>query len=356
MKLKSRFKIFISLFTATLALIWFLGNQIVRVQAQTQTPTRDPVTGSCECPYDRTTAGRLCGGNSSYSRTGATAKPICYLEDAPQPTPSPSPTASPMVSPSPSVSPTPTTSVLPSTSSVHLMFGNPTNATSDLTSPDNYLMVKPQYALSYNRSKGIPNWVSWQLSSAWLGDAPRQDDFRPDASLPANWTRVTPSDYTNSGFDRGHMTSSEDRGGTIEDNSATFWMTNILPQAPDNNRGPWVYLENYCRDLVKLGKELYILSGGINEGGVGEKGTMTTLAGGKISVPASTWKVILVLDSPGAPVTETTRTIAVIMPNAQGIRTRKWQDYSFYFKDCHSCIWIVNDRLRSRPFNTTTLG
>ncbi len=188
-------------------------------------------------------------------------------------------------------------------------------------------MTKSQYSLSYNRSKGIPNWVSWQLNAGWLGDAPRQDDFRPDTSLPANWTRITPSDYTNSGFDRGHMTSSEDRGSTIEDNSATFLMTNILPQAPDNNRGPWVYLENYCRELVKQGKELYVVAGGMNEGGVGEKGTMTTLAGGKISVPASTWKVILVLDSPGAQVTEATRTIAVIMPNSQGIRTRKWQDY-----------------------------
>jgi endonuclease G, mitochondrial len=322
MKFNSQLKIFISLFVVTLALIWFLGNQLSR--AQTQTPVREPVTGSCECPYDRTSAGRLCGGNSSYSRAGAASKPVCYLED-PQPTPSPTVSPSPTTSPSPTVSPT-TSPSPPLNSSVHLKFGNPTNATSLVDNPDNYLLIKPQYALSYNKAKGIPNWVSWQLNVTWLGDAPRQDDFRPD-SLPSGWYRVTPSDYTNSGFDRGHMTSSEDRGATVEDNSSTFLMTNIIPQAPDNNRGPWVYLENYCRDLVRQGKELYILSGGINEGGVGEKGTMTTIAGGKISVPASTWKVILVLDSPGAQVTETTRTIAVIMPNSQGIRTRKWQDY-----------------------------
>jgi endonuclease G, mitochondrial len=329
MKFNSQLKVFILLFAVTVGLVWFLGNQIVRVQAQTQTPVREPVTGSCECPYDRTTSGRLCGGNSSYSRSGGTSRPVCYLEDQPTTTSSPSPTPSPTTLPSPTVSPTPT----PSSTSIHMKFGNPTNATSELTSSDNYLMTKPQYALSYNRSKGIPNWVSWQLSAGWLGDAPRQDDFRPDASLPSGWYRVTPSDYTNSGFDRGHMTSSEDRGANIEDNSSTFLMTNILPQSPDNNRGPWVQLENYSRELVKQGKELYILSGGQGDGGTGEKGSLTTLAGGKVAVPANTWKIILVLDTPGAAVTETTRTIAVLMPNTQGIRLKKWQDYRVSIDD-----------------------
>lgn len=287
---------------ATIVCVWFLNQRLVRVQAQT--PLREPVTGSCECPYDKTSNGRNCGGNSSYSRSGG-IETACYLEDlADTQNPSPAPT-----------------------SSIHLKFGNPTNATSEVDSANNYLMIKPQYALSYNRDTGIPNWVGWQLNSTWLGDTPRQNDFRPDASLPSNWYRVRPKDYTNSGFDRGHLTSSEDRGRTEEDNSATFLMTNIMPQSPDNNRGPWVQLEKYCRDLVEQGKELYVWAGGIGEGGTGEKGPLTTLAEGKVTIPANTWKVILVLDDPEDQVTETTRTIAVIMPNTQGIRTRKWQEY-----------------------------
>ena len=214
--------------------------------------------------------------------------------------------------------------------SVHLLLGNPSQATLVSTNASNYLMLKPEYALSYNRERGLPNWVSWQLNATWLGDAPRQNNFRPDPALPSGWYRVTPANYTNSGFDRGHLLASEDRGVSVAANAATFLMTNILPQAPDNNRGPWVQFETYCRELVKQGKELYIVAGGTGFGGTGEKGALTTLANGKVVVPAATWKVVLVLDKPGLKlqgVTAQTRTIAIIMPNEQGIRNRAWRDF-----------------------------
>ncbi|UBF30786.1 DNA/RNA non-specific endonuclease (plasmid) [Kovacikia minuta CCNUW1] len=214
--------------------------------------------------------------------------------------------------------------------SVHLIMGNPSQATATSTNSSNYLMLKPEYALSYNRERNIPNWVSWQLNAAWLGDAPRQDNFRPDLTLPSGWYRVTPANYTNSGFDRGHLMSSEDRGVSVAANSATFLMTNIIPQAPDNNRGPWVQFETYCRELVKDGKELYIIAGGAGFGGTGEKGLLETLTNSKVTVPASTWKVVLVLDKPGLRlqgVTEKTRAIAVVIPNKQGIRHQEWRSF-----------------------------
>ncbi|WP_341528159.1 DNA/RNA non-specific endonuclease [Nostoc sp. UHCC 0302] len=215
-------------------------------------------------------------------------------------------------------------------SSVHLTLGNPSGATQNTSYPNNYLLNKSQYAVSYNNSTRIPNWVSWQLNGYWLGSAPRQDDFRPDTSLPAAWYRVTSSDYSGSGFDRGHMTASADRTRTVTDNSATFLMTNIIPQAPDNNQGPWASLENYCRDLVSQGKELYIISGGYGVGGSGSNGSASTIASGKIQVPARTWKVIVVLDTPGTGVNgvnTSTRVIAVNMPNSQGIRNNSWRTY-----------------------------
>lgn len=125
------------------------------------------------------------------------------------------------------------------TSNVHLTMGNPTGAN---TSFSNLLLSKAQYATSHNCFRGTPNWVSWQLNQSWLGSAPRQDDFRADTTLPSNCYRVTSSDYTGSGFDRGHMTPSADRTNTIANNSATFLMTNIIPQAPDNNQGIWANL------------------------------------------------------------------------------------------------------------------
>lgn len=214
------------------------------------------------------------------------------------------------------------------TSSVHLTMGNPSNAGSSYS---NLLLSKSQYAVSYNCYRGTPNWVSWQLNPSWLGSAPRQDDFRADTTLPSGCYRVSSSDYSGSGFDRGHMAPSADRTNTIANNSATFLMTNMIPQAPDNNQGVWANLENYCRDLVvNQGKELYIISGSYGTGGTGSNGTRTTIANGNVTVPSRTWKVIVVLNRPNngaSSVTTSTRVIAVNIPNTQGVRNANWRNY-----------------------------
>ncbi|WP_442947709.1 DNA/RNA non-specific endonuclease [Nostoc sp.] len=214
-------------------------------------------------------------------------------------------------------------------SSVHLTLGNPSNAITSVSYPNNYLLVKPQYALSYSRDRGTPNWVSWQLNSSWLGSAPRQDNFRADTTLPTGWYQVGGFDYSGSGFDRGHMTPSADRTRTVTDNSATFLMTNMVPQSPDNNQGPWASLENYLRSLVTGGKELYIISGIYGMGGTGSNGIKYTIANGNVQVPNRVWKVIVV-NNPGAGasgVTTNTRVISVNMPNTQGIRNNDWKTY-----------------------------
>ncbi|HEX8503069.1 MAG TPA: DNA/RNA non-specific endonuclease [Pyrinomonadaceae bacterium] len=219
----------------------------------------------------------------------------------------------------------------PPTVSVHLTMGNPSNATADVNQPANYLLDKPQYAVSYHRDKGRPNWVSWHLASTWLGSAARQDDFRNDTTLPAGWYQVQATDYSGSGFDRGHHCPSADRTATVADNSSTFLMTNMMPQSPDNNQGPWANLENYCRTLVSSGNELYVVMGGSGSGGTGSNGGTTyTVASGHVAVPSQVWKVIIVLPAGTndvARVTTSTRTIAVLMPNTQGIRTADWKTY-----------------------------
>jgi endonuclease G len=216
------------------------------------------------------------------------------------------------------------------TTSIHLAMGNPSGALASITATTNYMLEKPQYIASYHKDRGVPNWVSWYLSSAWVGSTARQDNFRPDTSLPAGWYQVTNTDYTGSGFDRGHNCPSADRTLTVTDNSATFFMTNMMPQAADNNQGPWASLENYCRTLINQGNELYIVAGSYGMGGTGLNGTFNTIAGGKITVPNRTWKVIVVLPTGTndvARVGANTRIIAIDMPNAQGIRNNSWGTY-----------------------------
>ena len=213
---------------------------------------------------------------------------------------------------------------------VHLTMGNPSGATTSTSNSTNYLMEKTQYAVSYSNSKRIANWVSWQLNRSWLGSAPRQDDFRADPTLPSGWYRVTSSDYTGSGFDRGHMAPSADRTNTVTNNSSTFLMTNIVPQAPDNNQGYWAQLESYARTLVNTqGKELYIIAGSYGQGGAGSNGSASTIAGGKVVVPARLFKIIVVTN-PGTGVggvNTSTRVIAIDTPNTQGNRSTSWGSY-----------------------------
>ncbi|MEP6569539.1 MAG: DNA/RNA non-specific endonuclease [Acidobacteriota bacterium] len=227
------------------------------------------------------------------------------------------------------ISLTVTTPPAPHDPSEHLVMGNPNGATADTSFPDNYLMMKLQYALSYNNTREIPNWTSWHLDITWRGSAPRQDDFRNDTTLPPGFHQVLGTDYSGSGFDRGHMCPSADRTSSIPDNSATFLMTNMVPQAPGNNQGPWAGLENYLRTLLP-NNEIYIVSGGVGVGGTGSGGGTTTVLASGVTVPATTWKVALILpvgDNDVSRVDGNTRTLAVIMPNLDLIRPDQWQKY-----------------------------
>jgi endonuclease G len=238
-----------------------------------------------------------------------------------KPTPSPAPPLLPNKSAIRTTAPDPT---------FHLALGNPSKATADLKNSENYLMTKPQYAISYNRSKGMPNWVSWYVNSSWLGKAERQNDFRPDKDLPTGWYRVTPTDYAGSGFDRGHVCPSADRQNSEENNSATFLMTNMFPQSPDNNQGPWEKLEAYCRRLVEKNIELYIIAGQYGVGGSGSSGPKKDLKA-KVTVPAHTWKVVVVLpegENDISRINANTRVIAIDIPNVQGIKEDYWTKYS----------------------------
>ena len=164
--------------------------------------------------------------------------------------------------------------------------------------PDNYLMEKPEYALSYNRDLGRPNWVSWHLSTNGLERCRASTRSAPIRAVPPDWYRVQAFDFTGTGFDRGHMVPNADRDKetSIPINQATFLMTNMLAQAPDNNQGPWAAFENYLRTLPTPANEVYIVAGGVGDGGTGcNGGVTTTIANGNVTVPAFTWKVALVI-------------------------------------------------------------
>ena len=212
--------------------------------------------------------------------------------------------------------------------SLHLTLGNPSGATTDESDKDNFLLVKPQYVMSYNNSRGGPNWVSWHLQKSDIGMVER-GKFHPDPDLPAGFKHVVPADYTGTGFDRGHICNSKDRTKTVEDNTATFSMANMEPQTPDLNQQVWKKLEDYSRTLAGQGNELYIVAGCYG-------GTKTIGRANKVTVPDRCWKVIVVLKQGNndlSRIDENTRVIAVDMPNKKGIRSDPWQKYIVTVRD-----------------------
>ena len=142
-------------------------------------------------------------------------------------------------------------------------------------------------------------------------------------------------DFAGSGFDRGHMTPNADRDKetSIPINQATFLMSNMVAQAPDNNQGPWASARGLPPDAARR-RPTSSTSSRVRRGagGTGSNGGVTTtLADGHVTVPSSTWKVALVLPEGRrrrpSRVSCSTRTIAVIMPNTQGIRNDPWENY-----------------------------
>ncbi len=222
-----------------------------------------------------------------------------------------------------------------------LFFGNPSDAFADTKLDTNYLMVKPQFTLSYNTSTLCPNWVAWHLDSINMGEADRSDDFRPDTELPQGWYGVKKADYQYNkyGFDRGHVCPSADRTATKDDNSMTFLMTNMVPQTPDNNRVIWMHFENFERELVKEGNEVYIIAGPYGTGGTSPKGTFDNipiqLKSGEtfyMNVPAYTWKVLIALPAGDGDLDRmadsSATAIAINVPNKTDMqKTGDWEQF-----------------------------
>lgn len=207
-------------------------------------------------------------------------------------------------------------------------FGEPTDADAS----DDFIVRRPQLISSFNKSRGTPNWVAYELETSHFGNEIRCDCFTFDPALPADYAPYTTADYTGAGdyhgygIDRGHLARSADRDAGSLDNAITYYFTNIVPQAADNNQGPWSKLETYLGNLASTqNKEVYIIAGV-----AGSLGTVKDE--GKITIPAHVWKVAVIMprDQGIEHVDDLSdlEIVAVIMPNVAGIAARPWEDYA----------------------------
>lgn len=140
------------------------------------------------------------------------------------------------------------------------------------------------YTLSFNSGHKQANWVYYSPRLGKDGAAVRRsDNFRVDPLVSVGCAK--PSDYTKSGYDRGHLCPAGDMTHSPEAMSETFYMSNMSPQLPGFNRGIWKSLETQVREWSKK-EPLYVVTGPVfkdNKGHIGE---------GQVTVPGYYYKVV----------------------------------------------------------------
>lgn len=211
----------------------------------------------------------------------------------------------------------------------NMLFGNPSNATSNSVSAENYLIDKKYYAISYSSSRSTLNWVSWHLDETNIGSTSRQDNFAAFLGVPTGYYQVQSNSYSGSGFDRGHNCPSADRTSSVEANSSTFLMTNMIPQAPQNNQRAWADVETLLRAEVNKGYEVYTIMGNYGKGGIGSNGYAETINNGKVTVPKRVWKIAIILPKGNgdlARISADTKILAIDTPNENTLDT-DWKKY-----------------------------
>lgn len=133
-----------------------------------------------------------------------------------------------------------------------------------------------------------PLWSAEHLTSFSLtaaGQTPRRNTFHAEALL-ARGPRAELSDYTGSGYDRGHMTPSGDMPDA-QSQQESFSLVNVVPQAPRLNRGLWEGIEAALRTMVRQqGGDLFVVTGPVFAG------TELQALQGRVLVPTSLWKAV----------------------------------------------------------------
>ncbi|MGA2242871.1 MAG: DNA/RNA non-specific endonuclease [Verrucomicrobiota bacterium] len=205
-----------------------------------------------------------------------------------------------------------------------MQLGNPSSASANTNNHDHYLIQRTVEAIDYSDNFGEPNWASWDLTASDLGSSGRNSSFYTDTNLPPNFYRVSTDDYSGSGYDRGHMCPSADRTISTNVNKLVFFMSNIIPQAPDNNEAVWEYFESYCRTLAQSGNELLIICGPS-----GFNGSLIHPSQ-RVFIPAYTWKIVVVGPSGCGTnlsmIDASTRVISLKIPNSNSVSS-SWQNY-----------------------------
>lgn len=179
----------------------------------------------------------------------------------------------------------------------HVVWGAPQVAQEG----NNQYLCRNGYAVNYNYSTKVAYFVTESIVGQQLAtrSAARKDDFREDPEIPAQY-RVTLKDYVGTGLDRGHMAPAADFVYSAQLMSESFLLSNMMPQAPGNNRGIWKYTEEMTRYWAQKYGQVYVITGTVFDAN-------SPVFGNNVRVPTYVYKIVI--DPQQA------RAIAFLFPN-----------------------------------------
>jgi len=184
--------------------------------------------------------------------------------------------------------------------------------------PHTYLLIREGYACLIDDRVKDPLWVQERLTAGDLQPESTQGTrlpstyFKPDPDLPAG-ARSELTDYSHSGYDRGHMAPSGDmrkldtppidpKVRQVE----SFYLSNIVPQNGPLNQHLWAQLEDQVRTYTKQFGEMQIITGPVFRS---SHGVIPTI-GNHVGVPAAVFKIAVVTQGP-----QRGACLAVMIPN-----------------------------------------
>lgn len=118
------------------------------------------------------------------------------------------------------------------------------------------------YVIGYDETRHDPVWTCFRLFKVDSFQAPeRPRKFSVDTRTRS---RVTSSDYTSSGYDRGHMAPNFAIAVCYGEDAQqeTFLMSNVIPQRPKLNEQVWERLERKeIREYAQQYEEIWVITG-----------------------------------------------------------------------------------------------
>ncbi len=196
-----------------------------------------------------------------------------------------------------------------------LPFGEPQVVDTKKCPDDIVLLKRKGYWAGWSPSLRHPVWVAYAVpTKKLLNYPPERPPFERDEGAPQS---SSPEDYIGTGYDRGHMAPNyliATRYGKAAQKE-TFLMSNIVPQMPDLNRGPWRKLEQVVADdLSGQGDVLWVITGAVPD-------RTTRLGHTRVRIPKGFYKIVATVRA------ERLQVIGVYMP--QATRTGKEPRYCF---------------------------